>query len=59
MNKINMENTTNCFTLSAFDDDTIKVKVNFKCIEKNNCYYIVFHTLFHLNYLLILKELTL
>tara|TARA_B100000927_G_C16051061_1_gene303135 strand:- start:28 stop:402 length:375 start_codon:yes stop_codon:yes gene_type:complete len=42
MNKINMENTTNCFTLSTFDNDTIKVKVKFECVEKNNCYYISF-----------------
>lgn len=37
-----MENTTNCFTLSTFDDDFIKVAVKFECIEKNNCYYISF-----------------
>ena len=37
-----MENTTNCFTLSTFDNDSIKVTVKFECIEKNNCYYINF-----------------
>ena len=37
-----MENTTNNFTLSTFDNDSIKVTVKFKYTEKNNCYYINF-----------------
>ena len=37
-----MQNTTNCFTLSTFDNDTIKVKVKFEFIEKNKYYYINF-----------------
>ena len=39
---MNIENRKNRFSLCTFDDDSIKITVDFLCIEKNNCYNIVF-----------------
>ena len=39
---MNMQNTSNNFPLSTFDDYSIKINVKFSYIEKNNCYNIMF-----------------